>query len=192
MPRRGRNSDEGNPYTEAEAEALADALDEAMSRHDRLWGEGDTFGTHLVVTAQVEWNGNIDSNNKGGVRDVKFEGLTPDQMRELRDSLRAGAGRSFTDVGWHAQLRRLTESKAGLSAADRAGLSPSRTTFVRWLSGTQQPSKENRAKIQRAYESARGNVRANRGPANALTKVLRERHEGATIRLRNISRMHFD
>jgi hypothetical protein len=193
MPRRGRNSDDGKEYTEAEAEALADALDAALARHDEMWGKSDAMGTHLVVDAQVEWAGNIDSNRNNGVRHTRLEGLTNEQMRELRNAIERdrNAGRSFTDVGWHAQLRKLSGSERGRSAADRAGLSPSRSTFTRWLSGQQSPNKENRAKIQSAYESMRENTRASRGSAGALTRVLRQRY-GTTIRFRDIEHMHFD
>jgi hypothetical protein len=61
--------------------------------------------------------------------------------------------------GWHAQLRQLGDTARGRDAADRAGLSPSSRTYLRWLAHPGDdspggPSKANRAKIERAYKMA--------------------------------------
>ena len=63
--------------------------------------------------------------------------------------------RSYTATGWHAQLRALTETRAGLAAAAKVDLSPSRRTLLAWLAERQAPSVANRVKITQAYQMLR-------------------------------------
>lgn len=62
---------------------------------------------------------------------------------------------SYTAKGWHAQISRITSTKAGYEAADRVGLTVSERTLKGWLSwagdGDPEPSKANQALIAKAY-----------------------------------------
>jgi hypothetical protein len=64
---------------------------------------------------------------------------------------------SFTAVGWHAQVVKLTESQRGYDAMAAAGVDVTPATLLRWLSqggGDEHfaPTKANQAAIQRAYD----------------------------------------
>jgi hypothetical protein len=74
-------------------------------------------------------------------------------LRALIDA-QGGTYSTYQAKGWHAQLRELSGTERGRTAADAAGLSPSRRTYVAWLSEAQTPSAANRAKIAQAYERA--------------------------------------
>ncbi len=63
---------------------------------------------------------------------------------------------SYTAKGWHAQISRLTSTKAGYEAADRAGLDVTRRTLTDWLAERREPSPANQALIAKAYVLAGG------------------------------------
>ncbi len=64
--------------------------------------------------------------------------------------------RSYTALGWHAQISKITEVAAGRAAADRAGLTVTHDTLIRWLKQAQEPSAENQRKISEAYGYLKG------------------------------------
>jgi hypothetical protein len=190
-------SGDGVEYDDYEAEQLTDAIAAAFERRDSggLWTESNGKN-NLVVTAQVEFAGEV-SRARGGVRTVKFKAFKPSQMRELKSAATSArsAGRSYDAKGWSAQLNRLASSERGQRAADAAGLNPSRTTYTRWLTGDQTPSRENRGRIERAYSSMRDDVRERRGGqrvAQILTEALADREDDAIIRFRDIEDLHFE
>lgn len=63
---------------------------------------------------------------------------------------------SYTAVGWHAQISKLTSSTRGYAAASAAGLDVAAQTLRRWLSEEQTPSPANIAKIREAYGNMAG------------------------------------
>lgn len=67
-----------------------------------------------------------------------------------------GVRRSYTLVGWHAQISKLTSSPRGYEAAHRAGLSVNHRTLVDWLAERREPSKANQALIHKAYRAMAG------------------------------------
>ncbi|MYS19171.1 hypothetical protein GA0115240_105824 [Streptomyces sp. DvalAA-14] len=69
---------------------------------------------------------------------------------------RRGEYRSYTAVGWHAQLTKLTSSPRGYQAAADAGVSATAGTLRRWLSETQTPQPAMQARIAAAYERMAG------------------------------------
>lgn len=77
--------------------------------------------------------------------------------RALINALAAAAGgtvgvrRSYTAVGWHAQISKLTSSPRGYEAAAAAGLSATARTLRAWLAQDVEPSASNRRKIADAY-----------------------------------------
>lgn len=154
----------------------------------------------MRVTAQVEWAGVID-RARGGVRTVNLDGLdltkTRDAVTEARKSAHRAesAGSSFRAKGWEAQLKVLIEDKRGQGATDRAGLSPTRETLIKWLTGERSPNPPNERRIAAAYADIRDQVASaartraehdTQAVADTLSRALSERY-GAEIRLRNIS-----
>jgi len=206
---RWRDTGDGEDYSAAEAEAVADALMDAYYSWDE--GGGPTPGepSRINVTARVEWAGTYHSRNNGR-REVRLDQLKPEEMRKVRaavDRLTAAQGRaitarpasSYTAKGWHAQFNQLFRTAKGYAAMDRAGVSASRATLGRWLRGEQIPNKANREAIARAYEAARndrvtsarqGVERARAEAAEALTSALDERY-GSKVRFRDIERFDF-
>lgn len=77
--------------------------------------------------------------------------------RALVNALAAAAGgtigvrRSYTAVGWHAQISKLTSSPRGYLAAEAAGISVNHRTLVDWLAERREPNRENQEKIAKAY-----------------------------------------
>lgn len=71
-----------------------------------------------------------------------------------------GVRRSYTAVGWHAQISKLTSSPRGYLAAERAGLSANERTLRNWLSEKVEPNPANQRKIAHAYA-----IMAGRWPA---------------------------
>jgi hypothetical protein len=63
---------------------------------------------------------------------------------------------TYTAKGWHAQISRLTATKAGYEAADAVGLDVTPRTLRDWLAERVEPSPKNRALIDRAYRRAAG------------------------------------
>ena len=70
----------------------------------------------------------------------------------------AGRLKSYTAVGWHAQVRKLAEAgERGSAAADAVGLDPTARTLKGWLSDPlNEPTKANQAKIHAAYDRLAG------------------------------------
>lgn len=79
-------------------------------------------------------------------------------MHALADAAGGAIGvrKSYTAVGWHAQISKLTSSPRGYQAAERAGLSVNHRTLVDWLAERREPNAENRGKIERAYRGMAG------------------------------------
>lgn len=67
-----------------------------------------------------------------------------------------GVRKSYTAVGWHAQISKLTSSPRGYEAAHRAGLSVNHRTLVDWLAERREPSKQNQGLIDKAYRMMAG------------------------------------
>lgn len=63
---------------------------------------------------------------------------------------------SYSAKGWHAQISRLTATKAGYKAADRVGLNVTERTLKDWLAERVEPNKANQELIYRAYVLAGG------------------------------------
>lgn len=166
----------GVKYTAAEEAELSDFLDQAFTDAGRL----DLTNATLDVTAVIEWNGTVARTTK----------LGPEGMRRIANLPGLDltgvqtAGRSYGAKGWHAQLAQLTDTAAGRSAADVAGLAPSRTTLLRWLGGTQSPNRQNQEAISRAYENTRGQV-TDHQRARALTNAI-DKADYGILRFRNI------
>jgi len=184
---RKRGTGDGEPYTPGEEAELETVLDNAFEGY----GPGEPTGAD--VTAQIEWAGTVDNNGRGGVRTTRLDGLDPDKVREVREAVdkahrqaERGQLRSYEAKGWYAQITALTGVKRGEEASARAGLAPSRTTLLRWLSGEQAPSKENQARISQAYDELRNPARATRSnAAEKLTEAVKDRY-GVTVRFREI------
>jgi hypothetical protein len=197
---RHTDSGDGDEYGPQEVDELADSMEEAFSESDTNLDAGS-----MKVTAQVEWAGSIENNGRGGVRTTKLS-LPPGGAREVRaalDRARASAaeprGKSYKAKGWQAQLRALNTAGRGPEARDFAGLAPSRETQRRWRLGTQQPGKRNRDAIERAYDRLRETAapsresrKAQRDFASTVTRVLGDKYNGTTIRLRDIESIHFE
>jgi hypothetical protein len=205
---RRRTTGDGEPYDAAEEADLADALQDAFDAEDAAWGGRAPEPTGMDVTAVIEWAGTIDRTTRlgpEGMRRTHLDGLDLSGVRAAVDRSRAAGradyGRSYDAKGWHAQLTQLTGTARGRAAADTAGLSPSRTTFMRWLSGTQAPNRRNREAIERAYGDVRRQAaegqrsRAVRGSQHevsaALTAAVRQRY-GVNVRFRDIRSMRIE
>lgn len=67
-----------------------------------------------------------------------------------------GYRKSYTAVGWHAQISKLTSSPRGYMAAEKAGLSVNHRTLVEWLAEKREPNAANQERIARAYSIMRG------------------------------------
>lgn len=80
----------------------------------------------------------------------------------LIDALAAEAGgqvgvlKSYTAVGWHAQISKLTSSPRGYQAAATEGLSVNRKTLMDWLTERRAPNAQNQRKIASAYRRMGG------------------------------------
>lgn len=206
----GRKSDTGDPtpYDDADEAALEAAIDAAWYDYDG----GDQLGaggepTRVTGRAQIEWSGSVDRAN-GGVRNVNFGNLKLGPVRKALKESRA-ARQAVRDArpsssraakGWHAQLRELTSTKYGSTAADRAGLNPSARTLRNWLSEANAPSKANQQRIGEAYAALR-----NRQVDQATDRAVTARHNLAQtvshsfrqefnveIRLRDIERLDLE
>lgn len=204
-----RDTGPGVPYSEADAERVAQAVENAYVD----WLRREQEPTTLNVRAQVEWAGHVMPANNG-VRRTRLP-LPAAGMARVREMVQDAKGRreraasakpaaSRRAKGWHAQLRELLESPRGSKAADRVGLDPDHDLVTRWLrySGPEDraPNKANQEKIHAAYQELRmWNVteakaaadRADRRVADALTDALRDEH-GPNIRFRQIEDFRFE
>lgn len=206
MAKKSRNTGEGEKYSDAEAERVAQAIEAAYV--DSL----TPTPTKLDVRAKIEWAGHVmDSND--GVRRTKLDlpgGAVMDRVRKAaaaaakrREKAKAARpAKSRTAKGWHAQIRELVEAgPRGSKAADRAGLDVTPRTLKRWLSDAEYPVRPgDRAKIEAAYDNLRNaNVheardaagRADKAAADALTDALRDKY-GVNIRMRDITDFRFE
>ncbi len=193
-----RDTDEGEPYTDADEAALADAIEGAMGGQDY---EGGAAPRRIQVTAEIEWAGTID-HLRNGVRSTRLDGLDMAPVLAAVQRLREAEGRdrgtlrSYKAKGWEAQWHALGRVKRGPAAMAAAGLSPSPRTVRRWEAGTQKPSKANRERIARAYDELRNPSRqpitaARHEVAELFTAALRERY-GVNVRLRDIRNFRFE
>jgi hypothetical protein len=195
---RTRNTGDGEPYSDAEEARVADAIEAAFA--DTYGEDDDGTGpdpTGADVEAQIEWAGTVDNNGRGGVRFTRLDGLNTGRLREAakvaaKASRQAERGplHTYQAKGWEAQWRQITGSNRGAEAMKAAGLDPSKTTMLRWLSGDQGPSKANQERISKAYDElrnpARGTAReANGKVAGELTAAVKARY-GAEVRFRDI------
>lgn len=198
-----RNTSAGDPYTDAQAEKVAQALENAFV--DSL-----PTPTKLDVRARIEWAGTEQASN-GGVRRTRLDlpagamdrvrKATAEATRRRKKAKTARPTKSRTAKGWHAQLRELTETPRGYQAAERVGLSATPRTLSRWLGDAEYPIRSgDRAKIQAAYDAlrdwnvteAKGSAeRADRAAADALTDALRDQY-GVNIRMRDITDFRFE
>ncbi len=205
---RRRTTGDGEPYSAADEAELEAWLDRAFADDEPFAGLTDLGSAGVDVTAVIEWAGTTDATRRlgpEGMRRTHLDGLDLTGVRAAVDRARAAGraeyGRSYDARGWHAQLAQLTGTARGRAAADAAGLSPSRTTFLRWLGGTQAPNRRNREAIERAYGDVRSQAaesqraRAVRGSrhevADALTDAMRQRY-GVNVRFRDIRSMRIE
>lgn len=86
---------------------------------------------------------------------------------------------SYTAKGWHAQISRLTATKAGYAAADAVGLSVSERTLKAWLAQKVEPNAANRALIAQAYERAAGRWP---GWQQATFRIYGQTEQGGDVR----------
>lgn len=88
---------------------------------------------------------------------------------------------TYTAKGWHAQISRLTATKAGYEAADAVGLNVTERTLKDWLAEKVEPNAANRALIAKAYERAAG-----RWPAweQATFRIYGDTRQGGDTRTR--------
>ncbi|MER5549494.1 hypothetical protein ABT072_45630 [Streptomyces sp. NPDC002589] len=200
-----RDTGEGEPYSDAEADRVADAIEAAYAD----WAN-TAEPSKLNVRAKVEWAGVYQAGNQG-VRSVRIDGLSADRMRKVREAAekaRTSSGKaraakpssSYRAKGWEAQFRQLFKTAKGYEAMGAAGVSATKQTLDRWLSGSQSPSKANREAIERAYETMRGRPvteardaaqAAAKSAADALTEAMRDRY-GANVRFRDIRSFGFE
>jgi hypothetical protein len=198
---RKRDTGDGDPYSDAEADQIADAIEAAMA--DSWNDDGDytgASGPDIVVTAEIEWAGTVDHTGSG-VRTTRLDGLNLRDVIVAVQRLREAEGRnrplrSYNAKSWEAQLRQINNVKRGPDALRAAGFSPSRRTLRRWEQGTQKPSKANREKIAAAYDDLRNpgrraEARARHAVADALTEATRQRY-GVNVRFRDIRQFRFD
>lgn len=83
-------------------------------------------------------------------------GHGPSLGAALQALVAAEAGRlaTYTAKGWHAKLVQLSGTERGRQAADRAGLNPTRETYLRWLRDPENtPNKANLRRIEQAYKA---------------------------------------
>jgi hypothetical protein len=203
---RKRDTGAGEPYSDAEADRVADAIEAAYAD----WANAAAEPSGIEVRAKVEWAGVYQAGNDG-VRTTRIEGLRPDKMREVRkaaEKARKASGKrraakpatTYRAKGWEAQFRQLFKTNKGYDAMSKAGVSATRQTVNRWLSGEQTPSKANREAIERAYGDMRGrpvteardaSAAAAKEAAEALTEAMRDRY-GSNVRFRDIQRFLFE
>jgi hypothetical protein len=201
-----RDTGEGDKYSDAEADRVADAIEAAYAD----WANTAAEPTKLNVRAKVEWAGVYQPGNNG-VRGVRIEGLKPEKMREVRklaEKARKASGKvrtakpasTYRAKGWEAQFRNLFKTRKGYEAMSKAGVSATKQTLDRWLRGEQAPNKANREAIERAYADVRGRPvteardaaqAAAKEAAEALTEAMRDRY-GSNVRFRDIQSFRFE
>lgn len=210
---RSNDSGPSDEYSDTDEAALEEALWAAWLAYledDPVFGPNDdpedypvTDGpTRLTVTAEVEWAGTKMARD-GGVRTVRLDGLEMDRvLRALQHAHKdtaavASAGATLRAKGWEAQLSRLVKDRRGRAATDHAGLTVTRDTLLKWLSGQRDPSPANQRKIAEAYGHIRQSIiddartkaeRSRHLLANEVSASL-ERRYGSQIRLRRITSM---
>ncbi|MFF4963239.1 hypothetical protein ACFY2Z_40965 [Streptomyces sp. NPDC001222] len=202
---RKRDTGTGEPYSDAEAERVAMAIEAAYADWDR-----PAEPSKVDVRAKVEWAGVYQPGNQG-VRRIRVEGLKPEKMREVRkviEKARKALGKqrtakpaaTYRAKGWEAQFRQLFKTAKGYEAMSKAGVSATKQTLDRWLSGSQTPSKANREAIERAYgemrerpvsEARSAAESASKAAAEAMTEAMRERY-GVNVRFRDIEHFRFE
>ena len=195
-----RKTGPGDPYSDAEAERVAQAIENAYVD----WANAQREPTQLNVRAQIEWAGHIMPGN-GGVRRTRIElGSGMDRVRaavqratERRQRAEEARPAEWRKAkGWHAQLRQLVEAgDRGSKAADRAGLDIKPRTLKAWLADDQYPVRPSyQERIARAYdelkmwnvrEARESAERASREAADVLLDVVKDRY-GSNVRFRHI------
>jgi hypothetical protein len=198
----------GEPYSPPEQAGLTAAVNQAFTTDEQFPGVTHLQGAGLDVTAIVEWAGTVDATTRlgpEGMRRTRLDGLDLTGVKAAVDRARAAGqaeyGRSYDAKGTHAQLAQLLDTARGRAAADTAGLSPSRRTLLRWLSGEQQPNRANREAIERAYgevrhqaaegQRSRAMRASDREVSDALTAAVRRRY-GVNVRFRDIRDMRIE
>lgn len=184
-------------YDDDDEAELANALDDAWNEYDGSEGTEPATGspTTMHITAEIEWAGEF---ARTPVRTVRLDGL---DLTGVRDALTAArkagdaaetAGR-FRAQGWENQLKALTKDPRGSAATDRAGLTVTRETLVKWLAGN-DPNPANQRKISTAYQDMRDQVardaqtkagRANHQVAEQVNRMM-EREFSSEVRFRRI------
>ncbi|WP_030795143.1 hypothetical protein [Streptomyces sp. NRRL S-920] len=199
-----RDTGEGDKYSDAEADRVADAIEAAYAD----WAN-TAEPSRVDVKAKVEWAGHVMPANNG-VRRTRID-LPPEKMREVRkaaEKARNASGKrraakpaaSYKAKGWEAQFRQLFKTAKGYEAMSKAGVSATKQTLDRWLTGSQTPSKANREAIERAYDGMRNRPlteardaahAAAREAADAMTEAMKAQY-GVNIRFRDIEHFRFE
>ncbi|MFE0389537.1 hypothetical protein ACFW1F_36570 [Streptomyces bungoensis] len=201
---RKRDTGEGEKYSEAEAERVAMAIEAAYAD----WAN-TAEPSRLDVKAKVEWAGHVMRSNDGKRR-TKID-LPAESMKKVRkavEKVRSATGKkraakpaaSYRAKGWEAQFRQLFKTAKGYEAMNKAGVSATRQTLNRWLSGSQAPTKANQEAIQRAYDDMRNRpvaeaqsaeAAAAKEAADAMTEAMKDQY-GVNIRFRDIDHFRFE
>lgn len=200
---RKRDTGAGEPYSDAQAEAVAQAIEAAYADWDRA-----EEPSRVDVRAQVEWAGHVMPANNGKRR-TRID-LPPSSMKKVRkaiEKVRKATGKQATArpsarykaKSPRARWNEMRKSPRGRAAIERAGLAPSPSTQRRWAAGG-QPSKAYTEKINAAYEALRNwNVTeardaaaaASKEAADAMTEAMKDQY-GVNIRFRDIDDFHFE
>lgn len=181
-------------YDDASALDLVVALDLAFtSYHD---GRG-----RMTITADIEWAGDYNPRPHRTTTLFSAQALHLAGVREATAAAMAALDAHERAIGARrpksvpAQVRALSQARW-----QAAGLTVTPKTVARWLAGTQQPSKINRAKLQRATDE-HYQLRVNRtaatvqttarAAADALSTAIRDIC-GSEVRFFNVSDLEFD
>lgn len=125
----------------------------------------DTGDAPTSIRAQVEFHGTV-ARTGNGVRTFTLDQLTQAQrdrivvaaheaMRLQSKADQAKPKSTYDRKGWLAQFRQLGGTIKGRTAMERAGVTASRETQLRWLSEKQSAGTNNQSAIHRAYEAIR-------------------------------------
>jgi hypothetical protein len=199
VARQARDTGDGDPYSAAEEDALAEAIEEALygdlgDDEDQPQRPGDS----LFAEAQVEWAGTVDENGRGGVRRTvlgRGQQLDLTEVRqaaaELRTARIGGGLRSYRAKGWRSQLRQMRSTRRGREALESAGFNPD--TMRRWRTGRQRPSAASQARLSSLYGQVRNPAAASaqHRVAEAFTAAMRRAY-GVNVRLRDIRQLRID
>jgi hypothetical protein len=178
-------SGDSDPYDDGDLAALAGALADALADFD------STGTVTMTVEAQVEWNGTIARNARGGVRSVRFTNVNTAGIRAAMSNL-GGPKKSYKAKTPEARLHQLQRTKSGRQALADAGYAPPRSTAGHHARGRKISGKYV-GSIDAAYAAQSGQTSFRSGlreVGDAMTAAL-DASESADIRFRDIRDLKF-